>query len=255
MKSILTATLASLVLTGHVFAGDAMAADGLRIESEAQFVRDYGDRIEQVSPGVYLIVDGELAGKTVSIGEAGLAYDISVQREQLASSRRTKTQTQALIRQMEGVRARYAELHAHQAADTSMRKAASGSFPCHYSSGANSVWYNGYAQVNATTELYLDTGGGGLNYYYARASAGATGFVSPPAGVPPFASVSASALAKNLYTGQTVHRTRAGVYSAGTSTGYVYSGPEFSHNLIAQASVYGIGNCFGYVSISDAMQP
>lgn len=249
MKNILAATLASLV-----FAGSAIAADGLRIESEAQFVRDYGDRIEQVGPGVYLIVAGELAGKTVAIGEAGLAYDIGVQRQLLSAPGRVKTQAQALIRQMEGARARYAKLRAHQAADTSTRKAAAGSFPCFYSSGNNSIWYSGYAQVNATTEFYLDNGGGGLNYYYARASANASGFVSPPAGVPAFASVSASAIAKNLYTGQTIQRSRPGTYSASASTGYVYSGPEFSHNLTAQAAVYGMGNCFGYVSISDAMQ-
>lgn len=42
--------------------------------------------------------------------------------------------------------------------------------------------------------------------------------------------------------------------SASASTGYVYSGPAFSHNLTAKAAVYGMGNCFGYVSISDTMQ-
>lgn len=248
MKSILAAALASLV-----FAGNAMAADGLRIESEAQFVRDYGDRIEQIGPGVYLIVAGELAGKTVSIGEAGLAYDISVQRGQLTGSRRVKTQTQALIRQMEGVRARYAKLHAHQAADTSTRKATAGSFPCFYSSGSNSVWYYGYAQVNATTELYLDNGGGGLNFYYARASASASGYVSRPFGVPNTISLSVWARAENKDTGQVVQRNTVGISSAGISTGYVYSGPAFGHNLSASASVSGAGYCFGYISISDSM--
>ncbi len=250
MKSILAATLAGLVL-----AGNAMAAHGLRIESEAQFMRDYGDRIEQVGPGVYLIVAGELAGKTVSIGEAGLAYDIRAQRAKLTDPRRAKSQTQAQIRHMESVRARYKQLHAYQAADAGTRKAGSGSFPCYYSSpNGNGIWFYGYAQVNATTELYLDNGGGGLNWYYARASASANGYVIRPSGVPVSASVLAGARAENRATGQVIQQSFPGISGAGASTGYVYSGPAFSHNLYAVATVNGIGYCFGYVSISDTMQ-
>lgn len=249
MKSVLAVTLAGLV-----FAGNAMAADGLRIESEAQFVRDYGDRIEQIGPGVYLIVAGELAGKTVSIGEAGLAYDISVQRGQLTGSSRSKAQTRALIRQMEGVRMRYKELHAHQASDVGTKNSYSGTFRCVYRSGGMYASYNGYAMVEASTELYLDNGGGGLNWYYARASANASGYVFPPHYVPPSFSVNAGAHAENRDTGQVSQRSASGINSVSTATDYVYSGPVFSHNLFAVATVSGTGNCYGYVSISDTMQ-
>lgn len=249
MKRTLTAALATLV-----FAGNALATDGLRIESEAQFVRDYSDNIEQVGPGVYLIIAGKLAGKTVSIGEAGLAYDIRVQRGQLNGSGRVKTQAQTSLREMEGVRARYKQLHALQATDAGTKKAASGSLPCYYYPfNGNPIWYYGYAQVYATTELYLDNGGGGLNYYYARASASAAGNVFPPYNVPTSLSMNVSARAENRDTGQVVQYSGVGYTSAGVGTGYVYSGPAFGHNLFAVATVNGIGNCFGYVSISDSM--
>ena len=251
MKRILATTLAGLVL-----AGNAMAADGLRIESEAQFMRDYGDRIEQVGPGVYLIVAGELAGKTVSMGEAGLDYDIGVQRAQLAGSSRSKAQTRALIRQMERIRARFKELHKHEAADAGVKKAVSGSFPCYYyGSDGRTIRYSGTAQVNATTEFYLDNGGGGLNFYYARASATASGYVFRPGGVPVSVTLVANVLARNLYTGQLVQKNYPGTSSASATTGYVYSGPAFSHNISANASINGAGDCYGYVSVSDAMQP
>lgn len=249
MKYVLAGALAALFS-----AGNAAAAEGLRIESEAQFVRDYGDRIEQIGPGVYLIVGGELAGKTVSLGEAGLSYDIDVKRGQLMGSSRGKAQTRATIRQMENVRARFKQLRAYQAIDAGARKAASGSFPCVYWSGGRATWYNGFAQVNATTEFYLNNSGGGFNWYYARASASASGYVIKPFNVPTSFSLSANVIAKNLFTGQVVQTNVPGLSSAGASTGYVYSGPEFSHNLYALASVNGIGNCFGYVSISDTMQ-
>lgn len=80
MKIQAIATIASVAFTG-----DALAADSLRIESEVQFVRDYGDQIEQVGPGVYQVVSGDLAGKTVAIGETGLEYDLNAQRAQRAS--------------------------------------------------------------------------------------------------------------------------------------------------------------------------
>lgn len=248
MKNILAAALASLV-----FAGTAIAADGLKIESEAQFARDYGDKIEQISPGVYLIVAGDLAGKTVSIGEAGLEYDLGVQRAQLTGSSRSKAQTRALIRQMEGVRVRYATARAQLATDVGTRKAASAALSCVYSYNGQVTYYSGSAQVNATTGLYLDNGGGGFNYYYARASASATANVYKPFNVPASITNNRLVRAENLNTGQVIQKTGIPGTNGTTSTGYVYSGPAFSHNLSAFAAVSGSGDCFGYVSISDAM--
>ncbi len=249
MKSILAATLASIVLTGS-----AMAAEGLKIESEAQFARDYGDKIEQISPGVYLIVAGDLAGKTVSIGEAGLDYDLGVQRAQLNGSSRSKAQTRALIRQMEGARARYATARAQLATDVGTRKAASAALSCvYYSYNGQVTYYSGSAQVNATTGLYLDNGGGGLNFYYARASASATANVFRPWNVPASITNNRLVRAENFSTGQVIQKTGIPGTNGTTSTGYVYSGPAFSHNLSAFAAVSGSGDCFGYVSISDAM--
>lgn len=249
MKNLLAAGLASLV-----FAGGAMAANGVRIESEAQFVRDYGDSIEQVGPGVYLFVSGKLAGKTVSIGEAGLAHDLNVQRTRRPADSAAKAQSRALIRQMEETRARYRELRTRQARDIGTKAYFASSFPCSYRPwrGGNTVYYSGYADVEATAGLYMDNGGGGLNWYYARAQANASGSVFPPFSVPVSPSFHVGVHAANNDTGQIVQYSATGYTGAGLGTGYVYSGPAFSHNLFAVATVTGIGNCFGYVSISDS---
>ena len=42
---------------------------------------------------------------------------------------------------------------------------------------------------------------------------------------------------------------------ASRTTGYVYGGPAFFHDLFASANVTGEGDCYGYVSISDSMTP
>lgn len=245
----------AVTLTSLLVAGNALAADAFRIESEAQFVHDYGDQVEQLAPGVYQVVHGTLAGKTITLGETGLAYDLAALRAQTPRSSQLRAQMKTEIRKLELIRARFVKLRDLQARDLS-KKAAYGSLPCYYHNPWDGTYtsYSAFADVKATTELYMDNGGGGLNYYYARASASATGNVLRAYGVPPGAGlVSVSATAKNLSTGQTVHRN--GISSGiGVSTGYVYSGPAFSHNLTASASVYGGGDCFGYVAISDAMQ-
>lgn len=255
MNPRLATALAATLLAGQALAADAPNTGSLRIESEDQFVRDYGDIAEQAGPGVYQITKGPFAGKTVSLGEAGLAYDLAALRAQVPTSLRQRAQIKSRIKQLEGVRARYARLQDLQARAPS-RKSASTLLPCLYHNPWNQTytWYDAHAQVNATTEFYMDNGGGGLNYYYARASATATGTVFRSYGVP-FASgsVSVFATARNEDTGQVVQRSTIGP-SVGVSTGYVYNGPAFSHNINASASVYGNGDCFGYVSISDAMQ-
>ncbi len=258
MKTLLAGTIASLMLAGNAVAADGAKKDGFRIESEAQFVRDYGDQIEQVGPGVYQIVKGKLAGKTVSIGEAGLQYDLSERRARVATTARSgkaKVGNDAILRRLEGVQARYDELRTASTGDVGTRLASSGSFTCRYWNFPNLVWYSGYASIDATTELYLDRGNGTLNWYYARAAASAYGWVNPPFNVPASVSMWADAYVENLYTGQLVSYAAPGVWSTGVSTGYIYSGPVFSHNLRAFAAVSGVGNCLGYVSISDSMSP
>jgi len=189
------------------------------------------------------------------MGQAGLAYDLAALRAQTPKTMRERLQLRADIKRLEGIAARYTKLNQLLAADTSKKQTA-GTLPCWYRDPwtGRSTYYNAYAQVNATTEYYMDNGGGGLNPYYARASATASGTVFRPYGVPSFSgTVSVYAVAKNVYTNQTVTRSSYGT-SVGVGTGYVYSGPEFSHNLTATASVYGSGDCFGYISISDALQ-
>lgn len=251
----LAATLAAALLAGHALAADAPKADGFRIESEDQFARDYGDIAERAGPGVYQIVQGPLAGKTVAMGEAGLAYDLATLRAQTPKSLRERAQIKARIKQLEAVRARYAQLRVLEAR-SAVRKSANSLLPCFYRNPKTNAttWYNAFASVNATAGFYMDNGGGGPNYYYARASAFADGTVIRPYGVPVgTGTVTVYATASNVNTGQTVQRASGGI-SAGVSTGYVYSGPDFSHNLTASASVYGNGDCFGYLSISDALQ-
>lgn len=248
MKSSLAASLASLLL-----AGNALAADAFRIESEAQFVGDYDDRIERMAPGVYQIVKGPLAGKTISLGETGLAYDLAALRAHIPQSRRERAQAKAQIRRLETEQARFAQLRARTGPTKASR---SDAFPCQYQplDGAP-IYYYGSATVTATTELYMLRSDGLFNPYYARASAGAGGTVYTPFGVPADVSLLAYAVAHERQLGQIITRQQQGVQSASVATGYVYSGPAFFHDLFASASVHGRGNCYGYVSISDSMTP
>ena len=255
MKTMLAAALTPLLFASSAFAADGAAANGFRIESEAQFARDYGNQIEQMAPGVYQVVKGSFAGKTVTLGETGLAYDLAALRTQTPRSRQERAQIKAQMRLLERTLAGFSKLREYRRPDQ-IRKSTSGTFPCYYYSWrtGRTIFYNGFAQVSATTELYLDNGGGGLNFYYARASAVASGTVFRPYNVPTSLTMTAYAFAKNHYTGQVAEQTIYGITSAGTSTGYVYSGPTFSHNMSATATIAGNGDCFGYVSISDTLQ-
>lgn len=251
MKISLAATLASLLLAGNAF-----AADGFRIENEAQFVRDYGDQVEQIGPGVYQVIKGDLAGKTIAIGNAGLRFDIATQRARTFTSPRLRTKQQSLVRRLEAIAQRQNALSAGRGTARNAKLGASGGFDCIYwpAGGGSPVFYSGSAQVNATTGLYMSNGGGGFNYYYARASANATGSISKPAGVPTSLSLTGLVHAENIQTSQVVSYNLSGYNSIGGSTGYVYSGPTFGHDLYAFSAVSGTGNCSGYVSISDSFQ-
>jgi hypothetical protein len=255
MKILSIAAIASVA-----FAGNALATEGLIIESEAQFVSEYGNQIEQLGPGVYQIISGDLAGKTVEIGEAGLDYALSTERAyatDLPKSSSAKTDSDARIQKLQEEKARYAQFKSILAADPSQKSRINSTISCMYWpwNSTSPTWYGGIVQVSATTEFYLDRGNGTLNWYYARAGASANGYVTQPYGVPVSGSLSANASAYNAYTGQSVFRTAIGTTSVLIGTGYIYSGPNFSHNLSASASVSGYGNCFGYVAISDKMRP
>lgn len=265
MKSILATALATLVLTGTAFAGNAPAADGFRIHSEAQFLDDYGDQVESIGPGVYQVVKGRLAGKVIAIGEAGLAYDIAEHRARAArpeigkgkgplmrGGRATRDDT---VRRLEAAQARYAGLARTLGAEAGTKASNYGGFSCRTWTPNGTIWYNGWASVNATTGLYMDRGDGGLNWYYSRARAFADGYVTNVPfgnGVFPNPYVDAYAKVENVLTGQIVQRTYYGRYSATADTNYIYNGPSFSHDMRAFAYVQGVADCFGYVSISDA---
>lgn len=250
MKHALSISLASLLL-----AGSAQAAEKLRISSEEQFAREYADRIELMAPGVYQIVKGPLAGKLVSLGEAGLDHDLTALRARVPTSVRERAVIQARIKRLENTRARYSKLHQLQARDTT-RASTSSTLPCYYYNPRtnSTIYYSAFATVEATTEYYMSNGGGGLNPYYARASASAFGSVSRPGNVPYGSGmVSIYALAWNHDTSTLNQYFNYGAIASG-GTGYVYSGPVFSHNLEATAGVEGEGDCFGYVSISDTLR-
>lgn len=251
MSSLATAC-ATLLLAGNAFAGPATAPNGFRIESEAQFLRDYGDQVEAAAPGVYQVVRGPLAGKTVALGEAGLRYDLAALRARVGDDARTAMKTRALVRRLEATQARLATARAGTGTDNA-KLSTSGLLFCRYFNGTRTITYTAQAWIEATTGYYLDNGGGGLNYYYARAIANATGIVSRPVGVPSRVSLYADAYAANRISGQTVFRTGAGVSGASAGTGYVYSGPDFAHDLYALAMVSGTGDCNGYISITDSL--
>ncbi len=252
--------LSITAIASVAFAGNALATDSLRIESEAQFVRDYTGLIEQVGPGVYQIIGGDLAGKVVTIGEAGLNYDLNALRArsaELPKSSSAKTDNDAHIQKLEEQKTRYAQLRMQIASSDEEKFRIYTSISCSYwpYNSPRPTWYSGFVEIYAATEYYLDRGNGTLNPYFARAGAAASGYVNRPFNVPPSVSLFADALVYNAYNAQSVSPSSIGFSSVSVGTGYIYSGPNFSHNLYASSSVQGTGNCFGYVSISDSMRP
>ncbi len=265
MKNILATALATLVLTGTAFAGNAPAADGFRIQSEAQFLDDYGDQVESIGPGVYQVVKGNLAGKVIAIGKAGLAYDLAEHRARAARPetgngkgpliRGGKAVGNDTVRRLEAAQARYNELARTRGTEAGAKASSYGGFSCRTWVPNGIIWYNGWASVSATAGLYMDRGDGSFNWYYSRASAFADGYViNVPfgAGIFPWPLIDSYAKVENVHTGEIVQRGFLGNRSTFANTGYIYNGPSFSHNMRAFAYVQGLGDCFGYVSISDA---
>lgn len=255
-KTAFATALVATLAVGQAMAADTPDSERFRIESEAQFVRDYGDRVEKVASGVYQVTRGALAGRTISIGEAGLDFDLALLNERMPTSQAERRALQKRIRLMEQTRQRYARARGARAA-VATKAPKTGAFPCEYwPLGANvPVSYSGSATVEAETALYMLRPDGHYNPYYARASARASGVVYRPPGVPVATAVLAYASAHERQLGQLITRDAFGTDTASVSTGYVYSGPAFFHNLFATASVYGRGDCYGYVSISDNITP
>jgi hypothetical protein len=234
------------------FAGNAVAGEGLIVQSEAQFARDNSADIQTVAPGVYRFNAGEFVGKTVSIGDAGLAYDLQLHRNRIANAKgKAAGASDTIVRALEQVSREQNERK--PAGEVQTRASNSGSLTCNvYNYATNQyISFSGYAFVNADAELYLSNGGGGFNYYYARAYSDATGEVFKPSNAPNSLYLRAGAVAENRLTGQVISRVRSGYTSVDVEAGPVYSGPEFSHDLYAFSYVSGRAGCSGYVSVSD----
>jgi hypothetical protein len=244
-----------------LLAGNAAAADELRIQSEAQFQRDHAGSIERIASGVYLITEGRLAGKTVAFGEAGLDYDIAVLRERArgpVGNRAARGKLLEQVRMLERARAQQAEFRANLQRSTGAKATSFGVISCWYHDPFTnqSYAYFGDATVRAVAEHYLNDGNGFSYYYdyYGRAMATASANVSLPPGVPFGAqSLSANSYVHNRRSGQTISRTFTGATTTATATGYIYSGPTLMHDLYAFSSVLASGSCSGYVSISDRL--
>jgi hypothetical protein len=251
MNSLITLGFAAVLLPLSASAATPPKAQGVKIQSEAQLTREHGHRLEKVGPGVYQVVAGELAGKTIAIGEAGLAYDLSRVRAQIAKSGgrnaaldRQLLSLQSIQRHMSEGKRLTADV-APQAFDSATLYCYSGD-PLASEKEFGQLTY-GYATVHAEAGFTQPIGLG----YYAYAYASASGYVDRPWNANGLPGVAAEASAINHQTSQSGFDAEYGAYSAYAST-YVYSGPTFTHSLSADAVVYGIGQCWGYVGVSDS---
>lgn len=263
MQRFLLASLAALVCAGTAAAAgkpaDKPAPGSMRIESEAQFQRDYGRQATRMAPGVYLMTQGDFAGKKITIGAPGLAHDLALLRKRLASPNLASDDRKALQTQVADLEKLARELAARSSSKMpGARATQTSSFGCwsYDSAWRQYVYYPGTVDLSVVGGLYMDRGDGSLNWYYARLRATAIVNVYPPSSQ--FwhrFSINAYATATNVVTGQTVHATPVGnIYSVGAATGYIYSGPDFGHHLTGRATGVASGDCFAYVSLEDAYQ-
>jgi hypothetical protein len=253
MKVLITAVLTTLAITGN-----ALAQDGFKIESEAQFEQQYADQIEKIEPGVYLIVKGESAGNTVAIGRSGLTYDLSVHRARAIEASETgqpSGDAADRIRKLEAALARYSELDAHLENGTADRNIVSRAFSCISYQSKFPIWYSAAATLQATQQFYVDNGSGGWNYYFARSYAGASGTVLRPFNLPfSNSGLEVEVLAQNRQTGASVRKYTYATSGYSLNTGFV-TNFNFTHSLYAEATAFGYGECFGYASVSDSDLP
>lgn len=252
-KTILASALATLMFCGTATAAKpippaGVPANAMKVESEAQLMRDYGDRIEKVSLGVYQIVSGDMAGKTISIGDQGLAYDLAVHRARIAKAGRITGQDLGRIQRLESAANRIAQGQ-RATSQISTRLVDNGTLYCHFGGGepnAAKSLVTGYAWVSARADFLEPIGLG----YYAGAVANAYGYVDAPSNPGNQTLIVAETSAVNYQTSQMSLDIRSGMYSASAFSS-IASGPTFSHSLSADAAVYGAGPCWGYVSVSD----
>jgi hypothetical protein len=231
---------------------NAAAKDGLVVQSEEQFARDFASQAESVAPGVYRLNAGELAGKTVSIGYVGLAYDLELHRARLKKTNgNTSGASHEIVRTLERVQAE--QVASGKIGEMQIRTTKTDVLSCRARDASTDtmVTFSGRAFVNASAELYMPRGGGGLNYYYARAFSDAVGTVFKPANVIDSIFMFAGAIAENRLTGTVLSMQDSGTTDVSVAAGPVYSGPTAGHNLLAFAFVSGRGVCSGYVSVSD----
>jgi hypothetical protein len=234
-----------------------IAGARIRVESEDQFLRDYGAQAERLAPGVYLMNDGPFAGKTVSMGLSGLNHDLAMLQRRMNEGGLQPAERRQLRKRIGELQTLARDQQSHQARGGILPKA----------QGATSIscWsydfqqrryvpYWGYAEAIVTGGLYKDRGDGTFNWYYSRMYAVAVINAHPPFGVFGNSWFNASASVTNnaLVTPQTVTATPQ--YSgngAGAGTGWVYNGPSFVHNFSGTATASASGDCWGYLSVSD----
>lgn len=235
----------------------ATRIDGERIryESEAQFQRDYGAKAERLAPGVYLMNDGPFAGKTVSMGIAGLQYDLAVLQ---ARARETglkaaeRGDLQKRIAELQRLAREHEARQVREGFTTKARQGAGVSCWAYDYTQHRHVFYHGFAEAIAEGGLYKDRGDGTFNWYYARMYAVAVINVYPPFGLWGNHWLNASASATNVATGETLTGTpQYTLNSAAAASGTLYHGPNFVHNLSATATATAGGSCWGYLSVTD----
>ena len=229
--------------------------DRIRVESEQQFERDYGASAERIADGVYRMTEGPFAGKILSMGINGLRHDLAVLQQQLGKAGSREGERTELLGRIAELQKQVSEYETRELPPESAAKAdAIRGISCwSYSYLQNRhVFYGGYAEVIVDGGLYLDNGGGGLNWYYARMSATAVANVYPPYGIYSNSWLSTSARVTDNLTGVTVNATPLNSpQTSGAGTGAVYSGPSFGHDLRGTATALASGDCWGYLSLTD----
>ena len=240
------------ITAAFVIASNAAAKDGLMVQSEEQFAREYASQADSVAPGVYRFHAGDLAGKTGSIGDSGLAYDLELHRARLTKTNgNTSGASHEIVRILERVQAE--QVARSKIGEMQLRTTKTDVFSCSARDVATGsmVTFSGRAFVNASAELYMPRSGGGLNPAYARAFSDAVGTVFKPANVIDSIFMFAGAIAENRETGAVLSMQDSGTTDVAVAAGPVYSGPRFVHDLLAFAFASGRGVCIGYVSVSD----
>lgn len=146
----------------------------LKVTDRVSFLGEYGRQVEEVSPNVFLFVDGLFKGTTVAFGLSGLNYDIATLNEQLM--REPGVSNQAVLSQELGRLNALAESFEKEQGQSKISNSRYGFCTIWDNSTFPSTPYhtNYTLTVVANAGLYLDRGDGSFNRYYARAQAGSS---------------------------------------------------------------------------------